>query len=481
MKLRALCVSVVLICSALTNGTSAAVPVRPNILFIMVDDLGKDWISCYGAEGIQTPRIDALAAGGMKFRNAWSMPQCTPTRVTLLTGQYPWRTGWVNHWDVPRWGVGYFDWRRYTTFANVLSAAGYATCIVGKWQINDFRVEPEALKKHGFDDWCVWTGGEGGNPPSDQRYWDPYIHTKAGSKTYSGKFGPDIYCDHLIGFMRENRARPMMLYFPMALTHGPFTTTPTEPKAQGKLPKHKAMVRYTDHLVGRLVDELDKLKLRERTIIIFTTDNGSGGSVLGTVGGKKPSGGKATKYEGGICEPFIVNCPGTVPAGVETDALTDFSDLFPTFVELAKAQLPAGLEIDGRSFAPLILGQATDSARDWIMALGHGVAATDEQGIRGVHDYSERVMRDKRYKVWVDTNRNITQLYDLKLDPLERTNLLKENRPELSAALQKFSAVIKEMPQQDARPRYTPRGPLPWDTPHPQISPQRSRRKAEKK
>ena len=84
---------------------------RPNILFIMADDLGKEWISCYGAEDLRTPNIDALAAGGMKFRNAYSMPQCTPSRVSVLTGQYPWRTGWVNHWDVPRWGVGYFDWR----------------------------------------------------------------------------------------------------------------------------------------------------------------------------------------------------------------------------------------------------------------------------------------------------------------------------------------------------------------------------------
>ena len=90
---------------------SARKNTRPNILFIMVDDLGKEWISCYGAEDIRTPNIDALAKTGMQFENAYSMPQCTPSRAALLTGQYPWRTGWVNHWDVPRWGVGYFDWK----------------------------------------------------------------------------------------------------------------------------------------------------------------------------------------------------------------------------------------------------------------------------------------------------------------------------------------------------------------------------------
>ena len=85
---------------------------KPNILFIMVDDLGKDWISCYGAQDITTPNIDALANGGMMFHNAYSMPSCTPSRATLLTGKYPWRNGYVNHWDVPRWGVAYFDWEK---------------------------------------------------------------------------------------------------------------------------------------------------------------------------------------------------------------------------------------------------------------------------------------------------------------------------------------------------------------------------------
>ena len=90
----------------------AADDAPPNILFIMVDDLGKEWLGCYGAEDIETPHIDALAEGGMKFNNAYSMTACSPSRATVLTGKYPWRTGWVGHWDVPRWGVGYFDWKQ---------------------------------------------------------------------------------------------------------------------------------------------------------------------------------------------------------------------------------------------------------------------------------------------------------------------------------------------------------------------------------
>ena len=436
---------------------------QPNILFIMVDDLGKDWISCYGGENIETPRIDALAKTGMKFHNAWSMPQCTPTRVTLLTGQYPWRTGWVNHWDVPRWGVGYFDWEHYTTFASVMKTAGYKTAIAGKWQINDFRVEPEALAKHGFDDWCVWTGYEAQNPPSGKRYWDPYIHTRDGSKTHKGKFGPDIYCDFLIDFMKRHRKEPMMLYFPMALTHGPLVHTPKEPKASRGGEKHKAMVRYTDHLVGRLVDSIEKLGIRERTIVIFTTDNGTSRGVLGTIDGRRPSGGKASKWEGGVCEPFVVNCPGRVPSGVETDALTDFSDLLPTFADLGGADLPKGRTLDGKSFAPLLLAKAKDSPRQWIMALGHGAARLDEDGVRGKADYTARVIRDKQHKVWVDEKRDIVALYDLKADPYERKNLVTSDDERVAAARKKFEAVVELTPQRDARPQYRKRKALPWD------------------
>jgi len=442
---------------------SIALAGKPNIIFIMVDDLGKDWISCYGADNIQTPHIDKLAKGGMKFHNAWSMPQCTPTRATLLTGQYPWRTGWVNHWDVPRWGVGYFDWTKYTTFARVMKSAGYRTAIAGKWQINDFRLEPNALEKHGFDDWCMWTGYEAGNPPSGERYADAYIHTRAGSKTYKGKFGPDVYCDFLVDFIHKNKAKPMMIYFPMALTHGPLVPTPAEPKVTGKTARLKAMVRYTDKLVGRLVKAVDDAGIRKNTIIIFTTDNGTGGGVRGTIGGVRPTGGKASNYEGGVCEPFIVNCPGTVAAGVDTDALTDFSDLLPTFAELGGAPLPKGVTLDGRSFAPLLLGKADGSPRDWILAMGHGAARLDAKGVRGRTDYMDRVLRDKRYKVWLEKGPKISRLYDLKADPMEKDNLIKSPKPAHVAALNKFQEIVDSRPKVDARPQYRPRKANSWD------------------
>jgi len=446
-----------------TRHLGAAPAAKPNILFIMADDLGPEWLSCYGGEDIQTPHLDALAKGGVRFTHScYSMPKCTPTRVTLLTGQYPFRHGWVNHWDVRRWLAGcHFDPKHNTTFARIMKTAGYTTAVAGKWQINDFRLQPDILEQHGFDDWCMWTGFEGGNPPSGKRYWDPYIHTRAGSKTYAGKFGADVFADFFIDFMKNNAAKPMMLYFPLCLPHGPLTPTPLERDAKGK-ECHKAMVRYIDHTVGRLVKAIDDTGIRDRTIVMFTTDNGSGGGIVGKMKGRTIKGGKGKMTETGACEPFIVNCPGRVPAGVETDALIDFSDLLPTFAELGGAAIPKDAVLDGKSFAKLILGQAKDSERDWILAMGGGVARLTQKGVVPVAEYNDRVVRDKRFKLWVENGKS-TKLFDLQNDPDETKNLLDSADPEAVAARKKLEAVITSLPKKDGVPRYDPLPPQPWD------------------
>ena len=204
---------------------------RPNILFILVDDLGKEWISAYGAEGIETPHIDQLARTGLQFTNAYSTPQCTPSRLTLFTGQYPYRHGWVNHWDVPRWGGGaHFDWNMNPGLGQVMQNAGYRTAAAGKWQVNDFRAQPDAMVRHGFEDYCMWTGYETGVPASAERYWDPYLYTRDGSKTYKGKFGEDVFSDFLIQFMKDHRIDPMFLYYAMCLN--PYSLYQYAPRAR---------------------------------------------------------------------------------------------------------------------------------------------------------------------------------------------------------------------------------------------------------
>ena len=439
---------------------------KPNIIFILLDDLGKEWVSCYGAEDFETPNVDALAKGGMTFNNAYSMPQCTPSRACFMTGQYPFRNGWVNHWDSPRWGGGYFDWNRNPSIARAMKSAGYTTAATGKWQLNDFRLQPDVMVKHGFDDYCMWTGCEGSNDKthertSTQRYWDPYIHTKSGSKTYKGQFGPDIYNQFVLNFISDNKDKPFFIYYPMALPHGPLVHTPLEMEAKSKLEKHKAMVRYTDHLLGKLVAHLDSEGIRENTIIVWTPDNGTSGSIANILNGRMVQGGKAKTTENGVNAPFIVNCPGLVPQGEASDALIDFTDMLPTFADFAGAKPEAGYTYDGYSMKDVFLGKAKESKREWILAMGSHPARMTDKGVQNVYYFRDRVVRDARFKLFVGTNRKPEKLIDLSKDPAEKNNLM--GNPEHADVLKRLTAMIDTLPQKDNDPVYEPLAPNAWD------------------
>ena len=178
--------------------------------------------------------------------------------------------------------------------------------------------------------------------------------------------------------------------------------------------------------------------------------------------GQLIQGGKARLTENGPRQPFIVNGPGMVPAGVETDELTDFSDLLPTFCELAGAPLPRETQLDGKSIARLLLGEDQNGPRDWILAMGFGAATLDERGVRGVLDYAPRVIRGKRYKIHVHDGKP-RELYDLLRDPSEEKNLVKSEVHEHREALRRLSNVAEALPRRDTRPRYEPLPPQPWD------------------
>ncbi|GAB5561278.1 MAG: sulfatase-like hydrolase/transferase [Synoicihabitans sp.] len=440
---------------------------RPNILFILLDDLGKEWVSAYGAEDIETPVVDALAAGGIKFNNFYVMPQCTPTRLSLMTGQKPFRHGWVNHWDVPRWGGGaHYDYGVNPTMAGNLRNAGYKTAVAGKWQVNDFRVQPEAMVEMGFDDYCMWTGWEEGNKPSAERYWDPYIHTKEGSRTYPGEFGDKLFTDFLIAFMEEHKDEPMMLYYAMCLPHGPLVSTPSEPDVTAKMDKHKAMVRYADELTGRLVQALDDLGIRDDTIIVWTCDNGTSGSITGTRNGRKVKGAKAKTIEPGINVPFIVNAPGRVPAGVESDALITIADMLPTFADIAGVEVAPQFVYDGVAVTDALLGKSKGSPHEFIMAMGgRNEAKLTDAGVENAYVYRDRVLRNERFKLYVDTHRTPEKLFDLENDPWEENNILDSKDPAAQAAQAFLTRQLSRYPGRDSDPIYRPLAPRPWDVP----------------
>lgn len=439
---------------------------KPNIIFILIDDLGKEWISSYGAENIRTPNIDALAAAGTKFNNVYCMPQCTPSRVTFLTGQYPYRHGWVNHWDVPRWGGGaHFDESLNPSVGLELKKAGYMTCIAGKWQIDDFRVEPKSLTNNGFDAYCMWTGYETGIPASAERYQDPYLFTSDGSQTYQDQFGPDVFNEFIKSFITTYRDSSFFVYYPMVLTHTPFVNTPNS-KAENDLDRHKAMVDYTDKMVGKIVSLIDALEIRDNTLIILTTDNGTSRQISGLRNGKMVKGAKSQLSEAGVCVPFIASWPNQLKSNAISEALIDFSDLYPTLIDLANSEVGSSSQvIDGKSFKKVLTDNQPHSDRSWIMSMGGGnYARLTENGVENQYVFRDRVIRNERYKIYIDTEGNPDQFYDLQEDPWEQFDLIDSlENPDIEGPYKELYQVLTGFPEMDNDPLYTPNPPQSWD------------------
>ncbi len=418
----------VMLLAACTTAWAAETAERPNIIFIMTDDCSRDWLGCYGSQEQATPQLDKLAAGGMRFETFYVTAICTPTRNMLLTGRYPCRTGWISHWDAPRWGGQYFDWNREITFARVLNAAGYATAIGGKWQINDLRTHGDALASHGFDEHCLWTGFESGNPPSGKRYWDAYLVTNGKRRVCTGEFGPDVVNRFLLDFITRHKAGPFLAYYPMILTHGPQTTTPlNRDKLAGSTEKkalYGGMVQYADHLIGKLVSHLDELGIRENTIIFYTGDNGSscGGRAWGQDAANRA---KGNAGDLGCHTPLIANWPGVIEPGQVTGELSDATDMLPTFAELAGAPLPQNVKLDGISIVSILKG-LDGPRRQWIYS---------QVG-------SRRKARDQRYFLNVQGG-----LFDLKQDPYQQNDLAQSTDRTVVAAREKLQAVLDSMPQ----------------------------------
>jgi len=384
---------------------------RPNIVFILLDNVGKDWLRCYGSQENQTPNIDRLCATGMKFRNFYVTPVCSTTRTMLLTGRYPFRTGWHTHHDSAIYGGGFLDWNREVCFPRLLRDSGYKTCISGKWQINDL-FDPEqknALAEHGFQEHCIWPEAKPGLLAHKKRYWDPYVIRDGERIETAGKFGPDVFTDYSIDFMKRHRHEPFILYQSAILTHIPVTTTPlsTDPGASPR-DKFAGMLHYADHLIGRMTKAIEELGLRDNTLIFIATDNGTDNgsdqgmpeSLGGMRNGRISDEGIYSLTERGINMPFIVNCPGWISKGAESDALLNASDVLPTLLDLANVSVPSTLQVDGNSFAD-ILRQQSDAS--WTRRWTFSQYAQD------------RVVRDLRYKLY-----SSGEFFDLAADPLER-------------------------------------------------------------
>ncbi len=358
---------------------------KPNIILIDVDDLGWMDLSCYGSRFYETPNIDRLASQGMRFTDGYaSCAVCSPTRASIMTGRYPARVGitdWIHHLDRQAHtaiGTGknpveyvatkdrlllcppnpYWMELDEVTIAELLKPAKYATCHIGKWHLGHFWWYPD---KQGFEKNIG--GCEIGQPPT---YFDPYYQHERRSSIPTlpprkqGEYLSDREADEAVRFITENKDRPFFLHLCPYAVH-----TPLEAKKEiiAKYEKKKptnqsnavyaAMIESVDQTVGKIMKALDEFKLSDKTLVIFTSDNG--GLQDDSTDNAPLRSGKGYPYEGGIRVPLIVRWPGKIQPASVCDVPVTSVDFLPTVTEAANVALPTDRVIDGQSLLPLLL------------------------------------------------------------------------------------------------------------------------------
>lgn len=383
---------------------------RPNIVLIMADDLGAECLGSYGCTEYATPELDRLARDGMRFSHCYAQPLCTPSRVQIMTGRY-------NHRNYAGFGVLPTS---EITFGNILRDAGYRTCIAGKWQLAGDTSTPG---RFGFDEYCLWflyPPEKQGGRRQGRRYWEPdrFIENGSVKEVADDAYGPDLFCTYIEDFIARSHQDPFLVYYPMALTHAPFDPTPDSmPDAPREFNQQKYkddtylkdMVAYMDRIVGRIRGALDKHGVADKTILLFTSDNGTDQRVTTDTKRGPVQGGKGLMTNGGTHVPLVALYPGHTPSGVVSDDLVDFSDFLPTLAEAAGASVPEDRVIDGVSFLPQLRGDQ-GNRREWIFCHYWGFGRRKQD--------TQEFVRDSRWKLYDDG-----RLYDLASDVEERSPL----------------------------------------------------------
>lgn len=425
---------------------------QPNVVFLLVDDLGWSDLGCYGSSFHETPNIDQLASTGIRFSNAYaSCPVCSPTRASILTGKYPAQlniTDWIPGLDPKdRPLLGTKDHHELpleeVTLAECFRDAGYYTGFLGKWHLGQTDYYPE---HQGFD---INIGGHHAGQPASyfypyknkRKHWD--VPGLEGGQP--GEYLTDRLTDEAITFIQQNKANPFLLYLAYYTVHTPIQGKPelvtkyqekwdttitiqslpfsperdVRTKTMQNNPSYAAMVQSLDESVGRILQQLKHLNLSENTIIVFTSDNG-GLSTL-PINREAPTSvfplraGKGWLYEGGIRVPLIVKWPGHLPSGIQSDFPVISNDFLPTLLDMAHIPIPATYNGAGLNLTPFLNEKTSfpDRALYWHFPHYHGSGNRPSAAVRF-----------GPYKLIQWFEDGVFELYNLENDLSEQVNLI---------------------------------------------------------
>lgn len=433
------------------NEQSKATPERPNIVFILADDLGYGDISCFGSQFVKTPNIDNLSKTGTTFTQCYAGSAISsPSRCSLLTGKNTGNTtirdnfckaGGIKGKKVsPDGSVSYI--RRMnllptdTTIATVLRSAGYKTCLVNKWHLDGFNPEATPLNR-GFDEFHGWLISTiFSNDPYYYPYWrfdnDKLINIEANAHDKHVMHNTDLSTEDAINFIRKNKDRPFFLYLAYDAPHEPYIIDDTSwydgENWDMNTKRYAALITHMDAAIGRLMKELERLKLRKNTLVVFASDNGA--AVQAPLKLLKCNGvfrgRKGLLYEGGIRVPLIVNQPGKIPVRT-LENIIYFPDMMPTFAALTGSNKHLPQHLNGINILPLFYGKQLDT--------DHRLLYWEFPGV-------QRAARKGDWKC-VTTKRGAPlELYNIKEDMEERHNLA-DQYPEMVKEFDKEMKAIR--------------------------------------
>jgi len=406
---------------------------RPNVILILTDDQGYGDLGCHGNDRLRTPSLDRLHGESVRFSNFYTCALCSPTRASLLTGRYNYRTGVVDTW------VGQALMRtEEVTIAELLKNAGYRTGIFGKWHLGDNF--PLRSLDQGFEESLVHNDGLIGSisDPADNHYDDPVLQHNGRAKEHKG-YCTDIFFNAALDFIAADRNRPFFVYLATNVPHYPLEVADSyvqpyrEMGFDEKTSRTYGMIANLDENIGRLLDRLKERALEDDTVVIFMSDNGPQHGDRYNAGLRDI---KGSMYEGGIKVPFFVRWPRRFASGRDVDRIAAHIDVLPTLLEMCGVSLPAHIGLDGRSLVPLL--QETGSAEWPDRMLFFQQCRPDPEGVDRPRPFTHCAVRSQRYKVVMTTadpaeqetrtiNFEETQLFDMAADPGEQNDIARQH------------------------------------------------------